>query len=90
MKNGEVYTWLPGCGFNHANSENLHNVHMRCTKDGVYEVVAIRDISAGDELLRDYTSDYGESPQWFEKFVKESVERGLMKSSVFPEMNEFV
>ena len=85
MKERFYGMWCPGNGLNHnTNPNTVYRASANGgTNDGI-NLVAIRDIKAGDELFDDYRR-HGSAPDWLLQFAKQ-----YNVSLNFAECNDFV
>jgi len=75
--------WVPGNGLNHDASPNTVYRWNASSNDGI-DLVALGDVSEGDELFDDYRR-HGRSPPWLREFA---AERGVTLN--FADCNDFV
>jgi hypothetical protein len=76
--------WIPGNGLNHKPTPNtVYRTRKGGTEDGIV-LVALGDITKGDELYDDYRR-HGRAPQWLLDFSK-----AKQVSLNFAECNDFV
>lgn len=86
--NSEMFVgmWIPGNALNHSRSPNTVYRFQDFTTmpSGALNLVALRDISSGDELYDDYRR-HGKAPLWLKKMARE---RSLQLN--FADCNNFV